>query len=99
MAALQSVPTAARGRLARGVAAPLVAARRAARDPAMLRVQVAWAAEMTATWTTTVSLTVVAYASVAARQSRSRCSCGPASPQRSAPQSARSSTGRSERAA
>ncbi|MDQ3612620.1 MAG: MFS transporter, partial [Actinomycetota bacterium] len=41
--------------------APLVAARRAARDPAMLRVQVAWAAVMTGSWTTTVSLTVVAY--------------------------------------
>ena len=51
----------ARGRLSRGVVAPLVAARRAARDPAMLRLQLAWAAVMTASWTVTVSLTVVAY--------------------------------------
>ena len=51
----------ARRRFLRGVTAPLVAARRAGRDPDMLRVQVAWAAVMTASWTATVSLTVVAY--------------------------------------
>lgn len=48
-------------RLLRGAAAPFVAARQTGRDPAMLRVQVAWAAVMTASWAVTVSLTVVAY--------------------------------------
>ena len=47
------------GRLA--ARAPLLAARRAVHSPDMLRVQLAWAAVMTASWTTTVGLTVVAY--------------------------------------
>ncbi|MBA2390093.1 MAG: hypothetical protein H0V67_07520, partial [Geodermatophilaceae bacterium] len=54
-------PRARRRRLAKGVAAPLVAARRAARDPDMIRLQAAWGAVMTASWAVTISLTVVAY--------------------------------------
>jgi MFS family permease len=36
--------------------------RRTATDPRLVRVQVAWAAVMTASWTATVSLSVVAFA-------------------------------------
>lgn len=45
----------------KGVAAPLLAARRATRDPDMVRLQAAWGAVMTASWAVTVSLMVVAY--------------------------------------
>ncbi len=44
-----------------GAAAPVVALRRTARDPVMVRVQLAWAAVMTASWSVTVALTVAAY--------------------------------------
>ena len=50
-----------RRRPARGVSAPLVAWRRVSRDPAVRRVQTALVAVVTASWVTTVSLTVVAY--------------------------------------
>ncbi len=44
-----------------GAAAPFVALRVTARDPSMLRLQLAWAAVMVASWATTVSLSVVAW--------------------------------------
>jgi predicted MFS family arabinose efflux permease len=50
------------GALRSGAAAPYQALRRTARDPRMLRVQLAWAAVMIAFWSVTVSLSVVAYA-------------------------------------
>ena len=51
-----------RWRLVRdGLSAPVTALRRTAHDPVMVRVQVAWAAVMTASWAVTVALTVAAY--------------------------------------
>ena len=49
------------GRLRSGVSTPLVALRRVARDPVLVRVQLAWAAVVTASWAVTVALTVTAY--------------------------------------
>jgi MFS family permease len=48
-------------RLWAGVTAPVTALRRTARDLAVLRLQLAWAAVMTASWSATITLTVVAY--------------------------------------
>ena len=44
-----------------GAAAPLHALRRTARDPQLLRVQLAWSLGIIASWTVTVALAVVAY--------------------------------------
>jgi MFS family permease len=49
-------------RLRAGLTAPLVAVRRTAGNPALARVQMAWAAVMVSSWTATVSLAVAAYA-------------------------------------
>ena len=49
------------GRLLSGFGAPLVALQRTARDPVLVRVQLAWAAVMTASWAVTVAFTVTAY--------------------------------------
>ena len=46
----------------RAAAAPVTALRRTARDPRLVRLQLAWAAVMVASWTVTVALSVVAYA-------------------------------------
>ena len=51
-------PTAIRAR----VEVPVAAVRRTAGDPRLVRLQVAWAAVMVASWTATVSLSVVAFA-------------------------------------
>ena len=51
----------AAGALRAGLLAPVVATRRSAQDPRMVRVQLAWAAVMTASWAATVSLAVIAY--------------------------------------
>ena len=48
-------------RLGSGVGAPLVALRRTAKNPVLVRVQLAWAAVVTASWAVTVALTVTAY--------------------------------------
>ena len=48
-------------RLQSGAGAPLVALRRTAKDPVLVRVQLAWAAVVTASWAVTVALTVTAY--------------------------------------
>ena len=48
--------------LRRAAAAPVVALRRTAGDPRLVRLQLAWAAVMVASWTVTVSLSVVAFA-------------------------------------
>ena len=45
----------------RSVGVPLAALRRTASDPRLVRVQLAWAAVMVASWITTVSLSVVAF--------------------------------------
>lgn len=48
--------------LRRAVAVPVVAVRRTATDGRLVRLQLAWAAVITASWTATVSLSVVAFA-------------------------------------
>ena len=50
-----------RHRLRVALEAPVVVVRRTARDPVMVRVQLGWAAVMTASWAVTVALTVTAY--------------------------------------
>ena len=46
----------------RSVGVPITALRRTASDPRLVRLQLAWAAVMIASWTATVSLSVVAFA-------------------------------------
>ena len=46
----------------RAIEVPFVALRRTASDPQLVRLQLAWAAVMVASWITTVSLSVVAFA-------------------------------------
>lgn len=48
--------------LRRAAAVPVTALRRTARDPRLVRLQLAWAAVMVASWTVTVTLSVVAFA-------------------------------------
>ena len=48
--------------LRRAAAAPATALRRTAGDPRLVRVQLSWAAVMAASWTVTVTLSVVAFA-------------------------------------
>ena len=48
--------------LRRAAAVPVTALRRTAADPRLLRLQLAWAAVMVASWTGTVTLSVVAFA-------------------------------------
>jgi hypothetical protein len=55
------VGSAAPGGLRAGLLAPVLALRSTAQEPVVLRVQLAWAAVMTASWAATVSLAVVAY--------------------------------------
>lgn len=52
----------ARATLGRVIAVPVAAVRRTATEPRLVRLQLAWGAVMIASWTATVSLSVVAFA-------------------------------------
>lgn len=61
-----TAPQRSAGAIAR-VTSAFPTVRRTARDPALVRLQLAWAAVMTASWATTIALTVVAYSAGGSR--------------------------------
>lgn len=58
---VSAAPAPRPGAVGRVVAAPFVALRATAADPSLVRVQISWALVMTATWTSTVALMVLAF--------------------------------------
>jgi MFS family permease len=59
--AVSAAPAPRSGAIRRIATAPFVALRATAADPPLLRVQISWALVMTATWTSTVALMVLAF--------------------------------------